>query len=127
MQIVKALLETRAEIDRLKADLKRLEVVERQQKDQALEYFAETGLEKVSIDGKTVYTMTKVWARVPDLEQALPAIESAGLGWMVKPTINTNTLSGWYREQLETDQDIPQALKDVLLISDSPDIAIRKI
>jgi methionine synthase II (cobalamin-independent) len=126
MQAIKDLLACRADLEKAKVEKARLETLERQLKDKVLEYFAENGLDKVTIDGQTLYTTTKVWARLDgDVETVAPALQFYGLGYLIKPTVNTNSLSSWYREQLDTGQEIPQGLQAILKVSDSPDISVR--
>lgn len=127
MEVLKKLLAIRAKLADLKTQTDQAQAEEKKLKDQALEYFAENSLDKVSIDGQTIYTTTKVWARLPEPDTAIPVLQQHGLGFLVKPTVNTNSLSSWYREQLDTGQELPQALLDVIKVSDSPDIAVRKV
>ena len=56
---------------------------------------------------------------------ALAALQQQGLGWMVKPTVNANTLRSWVKEQEQTLEGLPAELRPHLKISRLPRVGVR--
>lgn len=95
--------ELTAEADRLEAEL--------------LEEFAEAGVPRLTINGRTVYVHRQLWAKREaevDMAQACSALIDAGLGQFVAPTYNSQTLSAWMREQEKSDTPLPPELDGIL-------------
>ena len=102
-----------AEIDTVKAEAAQLEQA-------LLPEFERDGLERVSIDGKTVYLERKLWAKAKDGDKAAvcKALKRAHLGDYVEETFNTNSLSAYVRELDREDRELPPSLREVLEISE---------
>lgn len=66
-------------------------------------------------------------AKDPDGENAaaLAALRDQGLGWMVKPTVNANTLRSWVKEQEQSPEGLPAELRPHLKISRLPRVGVR--
>ena len=66
-------------------------------------------------------------AKDPDGEPtaALAALREQGLGWMVKPTVNANTLRSWVKEQEQSSEGLPAELRPHLKISRLPRVGVR--
>lgn len=101
------------EIDAIKAEAAQLEQM-------LLPEFERSGLEKVSIDGRTVYLERKLWAKAKDGDKAAvcKALKRAHLGDFVEETFNTNSLSAYVRELDREERSLPPSLRDVLEISE---------
>jgi hypothetical protein len=87
--------------------------------EQLIEQFSEAGVQNLNVDGKTVYLHRSIYAqRLPDktAEDVIAALEAAGAGDLVKPTVNANTLSAYVRELTEDDDapGLPPAVAEVL-------------
>ena len=97
------------EIDVVKAEAAQLEQL-------LLPEFERNGLEKVSIDGRTVYLERKLWAKAKDGDKAAvcKVLKRAHLGDFVEETFNTNSLSGYVRELDREEKPLPPNLRDVL-------------
>jgi hypothetical protein len=102
-----------AEIDAIKAEAAQLE-------ESLLPQFEQTGLEKVSIDGRTVYIERKLWAKAKDGDKAAvcKALKRAHLGDYVEETFNTNSLSAYVRELDREGRPLPPSLREVLEVSE---------
>lgn len=101
-----------------------------------LEYFQKTGVDSFKIGGITIYLRRQLWAStIGDPETVANAFKSNGLGHMVAPKVNTQTLSSWVREQ-EKDNDcnsvdeimtfIPPDIAEVIKVSEVFKIQTRK-
>lgn len=93
-----------------------------------VEQFQLNGVQNLQIAGATLCLHPQLWARVADGKQAeaSAALESLGLGEMVKPSINAQTLSAWVRERRDNKEAIPPQLLDVLKISETVKMGVRK-
>ena len=56
---------------------------------------------------------------------ALEALRQQGLGWMVKATVNANTLRSWVKEQEQTPEGLPAELRPHIKISRLPRVGVR--
>jgi len=101
------------EIDTVKAEAAELE-------QRLLPEFERGGLEKISIDGRTVYLERKLWAKAKDGDKAVvcKALKRAHLGDFVEETFNTNSLSAYVRELDREERPLPPTLHGVLEISE---------
>jgi hypothetical protein len=101
-----------AEIDTIKAEATELE-------ERLLPQFEQSGMERVSIDGRTVYVERKLWAKAKDGDK--PAVCKAlncRLGDYVEETFNTNSLSAYVRELDREGRTLPPSLAAVLDVSE---------
>jgi phage host-nuclease inhibitor protein Gam len=74
---------------------------------------------KVTVGGHTFYMYLTPRVRVrSDIEATKVAriFRSYKLGHMVKPTVNSNTLSAWYRAQIKEGLAVPKGIAKVLEI-----------
>ena len=102
-----------AEIDTIKAEVAELE-------QRLLPQFEQGGLQRVSIDGRTVYIERKLWARAKDGNKAAvcKALKRCHLGDYVEETFNTNSLSAYIRELDREGRPLPPSLAVVLDVSE---------
>ncbi len=101
------------EIDKVKAEVAELEQL-------LLPAFERDGVERVSIDGKTVYLERKLWAKAKDGDKAAvcKALKRTHLGDYVEETFNTNSLSAYVRELDREGRPLPPSLGEVLEVSE---------
>ncbi len=102
-----------AEIDTLKAEAAELE-------QRLLAQFEQSGMERVAIDGRTVYVERKLWAKAKDGDKAAvcKALKRCRLGDYVEETFNTNSLSAYVRELDREGRPLPPTLAAVLDVSE---------
>ena len=102
-----------AEVDTIKAEASELE-------GRLLPQFEQSGLERVSIDGRTVYVERKLWAKPKDGDKpaVCKALKRARLGDYVEETFNTNSLSAYVRELDREGRAMPPSLAGVLDVSE---------
>jgi|WetSurMetagenome_2_1015567.scaffolds.fasta_scaffold03374_8 hypothetical protein len=88
------------ELDQVKEKLSILE-------PQILDSMAESGMDKITIDGMTLFIHSQLWAGVADgftKPEAVAGLKAAGLSDLLEETYNTNKLSAYFRE-LKKDND----------------------
>lgn len=87
------------EIKRLGTLVKKLKEEAADLEVELLPQFKDAGIDKTTINGKTVWLDRKVWASAGgDMPALVDAMKAAGLHDMVGETVNGNTLSAWVRE-----------------------------
>lgn len=90
--------ELEGELDQVKARIGELKV-------NLSEQFVNAGVQNVQVDGRKVYLSRNLWARFitgdseEEAEMAVRRLREHNLGWMIKPNVNSQTLSAWCREQ----------------------------
>jgi hypothetical protein len=101
------------EIDTIKAEAAELE-------ERLLPQFEQSGMERVAIDGRTVYVERKLWAKAKDGDkQALcKALKRARLSEFVQETFNPQSLSALVREWDRDGRPMPPSLREVLEVSE---------
>ena len=121
-------LEIETNLDDLKKQLAGME-------REILEDFEKTGTSSTKVNGMTIYLNRQLWAGpkkegefATDEEYAVAckALVDSGLKVFVHPRFNTNTVSGWVREQEKLGQELPQAIKDALRVEEQFTIKTRK-
>ena len=97
--------------------------------------FMDRGVDRVSMDGHTVYLDRKVWAGAENGDTAgtCAALEAEGLGDFVRPSVNVQQLSSWVRELERTAgrQDdlkalLPEALRPAIKVTEKFALRMRK-
>jgi hypothetical protein len=113
--------ELEAEIDIIKAEAAELE-------QRLLPQFELSGMERVSIDGRTVYIERKLWAKAKDGDKVAvcKALKRCRLGDYVEETFNTNSLSAYVRELDREERQMPPTLAAVLDVSEVFKLRTRK-
>ena len=108
-----------AELKRVKAELVNLE-------SQALEYLGEEGITSLRINGSTVYLSTSTYASLnDDKAAAMDALKTAGVGDLVKESVNASSLAAWARELRETEEGMPAALEPHVKVSEVTKLRMR--
>ena len=110
--------------DRNNAELAQLDKV-------IIEQFAARRIQKQTMDtGETMYVQKSVYAslvRDEDGEHdgAHKALRDNGLEWLVEDNVNSNSLSGWVREQRKQESEIPEGMLPFLNISEVYRLKVR--
>lgn len=110
----------------------RLGVVEERLGDlepRVLEYFERMGIDRVSIDGVTVYIRRELWAGREEgvsWEQACEALVAAGLEDYVSPRFNHMSLSAYVRELDRQGEPTPEPLVGIISIAEKFRVHTRK-
>lgn len=131
-----ALAKRKADLD---AEIKSVEAQMKKLHDALVTYYIENNVQRLNVDGRTVYLHKQVWASLKDAAAGVQAFKAAGLGDMCKESINGQTLSAWVREQLDGKDipadsavnladllDQPQEVKDALKISEVVSLRVVK-
>ena len=102
-----------AEVESIKAEASELEGL-------LLPQFEQSGMERVSIDGRTVYVERKLWAKAKDGDKpaVCKALKRCRLGDYVEETFNSNSLSAYVRELDREGRHLPPSLVSVLEVSE---------
>jgi hypothetical protein len=102
-----------AEIDVIKGQSAELEA-------SLLPQFEQAGMERVAIDGRTVYVERKLWARAKggDKQAVCKALKRARLGVYVQESYNANSVSAYIRELDREGRPMSPGLAKVLEVSE---------
>lgn len=125
--------------DALETELKQIKAQMAAMKPSLSEQMLESGMQSTNIDGRTVYLQRQLWAsfKPPEDQEdiGVNAFLEAKLGWLVKATVNSQTLSAYVREQAEFNdaQDmedviasLPEQIRPFVKVSEVFDIRARK-
>ena len=112
--------ELEKELDHLKVRMGALE-------KQAIDRFMEMGARSIkTTGGQTVYLQNEVYASlISDKERAHEVLRSHGLDYMIKDSVNGNTLSSWVREQEKEDIPIPPEVEEVLSVRRNTRVKVK--
>ena len=122
--------ELMAELDELRECMDVLEA-------ELVEAFADEGIQNVNLDGHTVYLQSQLWAGPVegDYERACDALDACGLSEFVGRRFNSNTLSAWVREHVQTEggnypenieEALPVALAGAIKVDRKWSVRVRK-
>jgi hypothetical protein len=106
-------LDLEAQIDAIKKETAELEAA-------LLPQFEQDAIDRISIDGRTVYVERKLWAKAKDGDKpaVCKALKRSRLGDYVEETYNTNSLSAYIRELDREGKQLSPSLATVLDISE---------
>ena len=113
------------ELKEVKAQLARMEPV-------LVDRFAANNIQNQKLkSGETVFIRRDTYVSLATDDdgshgEAHDALRRSGLEFLVKPNVNSHQLSGWYREKLKQEEEIPQDLLPYLNISDVYRVRVLK-
>lgn len=116
--------ELERQLNFVKEDLTRRETV-------LAEKLAEAGLQQLKTDdGTVIYRNEALFASLvkdKDGENAgaVTALRGHGLGWLVKETVNANTLRSWVKEQEQNGEGLPAELRPWLKVTRQQRVGVR--
>jgi hypothetical protein len=133
------------EIKALKARISELNKEKDRLTDLVLSAMVDAGAPSVEIltdEGRAkVYPTMRLYAgrdvEAASVDSLAEKLTEAGLGWLVKPAVNANTLSAWVREFAEENglkesggrairEALPGDLGKVVKVSTTPQLAVRR-
>jgi hypothetical protein len=132
-RLIKDLRTVEARVRALKKDIDQLEPTIREQ-------FTEAGVQRMNVDGVTLYVRRQLWAYPGEggQEAACRALRRAHHGDMVREAYNVNTLSAWVRERAKAAgledapladiirKAVPKSLQAVLNITEKVTIGAQQ-
>lgn len=112
--------EFEAVTDTLKDELKTLEAA-------IIEDFATTGIDKITINGQTIFIQKQIWAKVEDKQKAIDMLKASEYyNHYVYETYNTQQISAVIREYIKNGDEIPPEFKDVIGYSETFNVKMTK-
>lgn len=117
-----------------KEETKRLRALLDSLQDKLIDTLLNEGVGNLPLDIPDVgsvllYPRVKLFAKAKDgdVDRLHSALHNAGLGDLVRPTVNSQTLSAIVRESEKPDgEPLPKELRDALHIGESHELAMRK-
>lgn len=103
IELIDEIIDLQIKIDEADAALRALKQRRSALEGEGIEYFIETGTQRVTRNGKTVYLSSTWRSSIPagvDKEEAYAALKKHGLGHAVKEQYNASTLSADIRERI---------------------------
>jgi len=116
----------------LKEELAQIEERQKELEEPVMDFMAQMGLERVRINGMTVYIRRELWAGAVDgdYEKACKALKEAGLGDYVQERFNTQSLSAYIREADKEEggweANVPPVLRDAIKVTEKFRLQARK-
>lgn len=129
MDDIRRYAELSAEKAKLKDRLVQVEAGMKETEPRVLAYFEGNGVDKIRVDGQTLYLRMELWAgRAEGVtnEEAIAALTAAGLGDMASPRINVQTLSAFCRELAKDDKPLPTSFAGKIVTHDVAKVGSRR-
>ena len=104
------------ELDKEKSDLEaRLDVVKQRKADisiSILDSMIDAGIDQIKMHGRTIFIHSQTWAKIESTkEEVINALKEANLSEYVVTGYNSQSLSAYVRNQIESGEPLPEALK----------------
>ena len=99
--------------------------------EQILDRFASEGItQQKTVGGQTVYVRNAVYASLRDdpdgtKTRAHQALRAHGLGYLIRDTVNGQSLSAWAKETINEFEEIPNALKEYVKVTEKPQLNVK--
>ena len=122
-EVAAEMVETSNEIKELESRIKEKKARYAQLETVIVENFARMRISSMKMStGQNVHIRKDTYASLVKDDNgshdgAHQALRDNGLGWLVDPKVNLNSLSGWCREQEKQEQEIPESILPFLKIS----------
>ena len=106
--------------DTLKDEVKVLEAA-------IVEDFATAGIDKITINGQTIFIQKQIWAKVEDKQKAIDMLKASEYyNHYIYETYNVQQISAVIREYIKNGDEIPPEFKDVIGYSETFNIKVTK-
>ena len=105
----------------LECKLKKIKTAIEENEPEVLEHFQKYGLKNMSQDGLTLYLKRELWAgraEGVEAEEAIKALQHAGLSEYAAPRVNTVSLSGYLRELDRDGEPFPKELEGIINLNE---------
>lgn len=96
-------------------------------KEQLIDQFVNSGTDRITVDGMTVYTSVTTWASIPDPNKEAAyrfMARNPELRDLVKKTVNSQQLSAYVREMNRLNQPLSKRFAELIKITDKPDVRV---
>ena len=124
-QLEKQLIDLHDQIAAEEDKLKALKAERARVADQIIEAWQTAGLNKVKVDGRTVYLRTDRYAQVADKDAALRLLKRSPLArGVVQEAYNSNTLSALVRNLLDERGALPDTWQGVIGVAERYDVRV---
>ena len=130
IRTVKSFVKKTQEKRKLEAKIKTMTSELRDIEERVITYFERQGLQNLRTEAGTAYLNRKLFASLNvngdgTKEAAHAALRATGLDYMVKDTVNANTLSAHVRELDANGDELPDELQPHIKVSEVFRIGIR--
>lgn len=81
---------------------------------QLMEVFAQQSIDRMTMDGHTVYLHSQMWASAKDGQkpELIAALDACGMDHLAQRSLNSNTLSALVREYDNDERPLPAAVEE---------------
>ena len=131
-EIIQELIDCDRRIKSLDAQIKEEKALYSRLEPVLVEQFAANNMQNQKMKtGETVFVRRDVYVSLVKAEDgslgaAHQALRDHGLGDLVRDNVNGNQLSGWYRERMKQEEEIPVEILPYLNISDIFRVRVRQ-
>ncbi|MDD4986628.1 MAG: hypothetical protein PHQ43_12780 [Dehalococcoidales bacterium] len=124
---VKTLVSLKKQMEDLDTQLKSLKQEYDELEPQVIEYMSSEGLQRLTVDDRTVYVNRQIWASVNRANsEALSILRSNGLDDFIEEKVNSQRISAYVREYEKNGEQIPDWCHDALNIAEKFSVGMRK-
>ena len=124
--IIKEWLDAERKRKAIEKDLDQQKTVVASLEEECLEYMGTEGIQSVKMDGATIYLRIDRYASLTEGGAALDSLRIAGAGDLIKETINSQVLSSWAREQLDSFGELPACVEGHVQVTEKHRVRMRK-
>jgi len=115
-------------MEELDTQLKALKQQYDELEPQVIDYMTKEGLQRLTVDGRTVYVNRQIWASVDKTNpQSLGILRENGLSDFIEEKVNGQRISAYVREYDKSGEDIPGWCNEALRITEKFSVGMRKI
>lgn len=125
MEKVKRIIEIKKQLDELDAQTKKLKAEFDALEPEVITYLEQEGLDRVTLDGRTVSIRRQLWASVnKENPFALDILRDNGLEDFIEEKVNSQRISSYVREFEKNGQEIPEWCKEALNLTEKFNVSI---
>ena len=101
----------------LESQLKKVKAIIEEKEPEILQHFQKHSLQNINLNGLTLYLKRELWAgraKGVENEDAIKALQDAGLSEFASNRVNIASLSGYLRELDRDSEPFPKALEGII-------------
>ena len=127
LERMKRLVTINAELKELSEQEKKLKEEREKIEPLILDYFAEEGIEKITVTGMTLFPVKEIWASLTKgNKEGLKILREHGLEDYIYETVNSQSISAFVREFERNEEEIPDWVHKALNVSEKFRVRVRK-
>ena len=118
IELIKEYIEIKTKLKEHTTEADRYKAIALELEDKIIEEFNQDGINRITVEGKTVYISKTIWPKIVDKQKAIDILKASEYSHYVSESYNTKQLAALLRELVEDEGKLPDSFAGYIEISE---------